>query len=216
MAYQPGPNDLLRAARLALRSPSGSGRPMSRQELAEAVNAWLYEHAGRRFAIHAGYIGNLERGTTRWPSAHYRTGLRAVLGRATDAELGFFIIQGHAKDRDTSMVGQAPATGRPDAGADICPASSPAATGQSATAPGGLPVASAGAAAVRVSVGSGAASVMWHEGSPGCITLVAGPLRVLIDVSGVGVGLVDAAPAVAGADAGRGARVYSLAERRAQ
>ncbi|WP_204030142.1 hypothetical protein, partial [Micromonospora andamanensis] len=64
---------------------------------------------------------------------------------------------------------------------------------------------------------SGAASVMWHEGSPGCITLVAGPLRVLIDVSGVDIGLVDAAPAVAGTDvAGRGARVYSLAERRAQ
>ncbi|MFD1082537.1 hypothetical protein ACFQ3M_13165, partial [Micromonospora andamanensis] len=162
VAYQPGPNDLLRAARLAMRSPSGSGRPMSRQELAEAVNAWLYEHAGRRFAIHAGYIGNLERGTTRWPSAHYRTGLRAVLGKATDAELGFFIIQGHAKDRDRSMVGQAPATGRPDAAADICPANSPAvATGQSATAPGGLPVASAGAAAVRVSVGSGVAPWSW-------------------------------------------------------
>jgi hypothetical protein len=39
VAYQPGPNDLLRVARLALRSPSGSGRPMSRQELADAVNA---------------------------------------------------------------------------------------------------------------------------------------------------------------------------------
>jgi hypothetical protein len=37
------PNDLIRQARLALRSPSGSGRPMSRQELAEAVNAWVYE-----------------------------------------------------------------------------------------------------------------------------------------------------------------------------
>ncbi|MFG1950815.1 hypothetical protein [Micromonospora sp. NPDC048830] len=191
---------------------------MSRQELAEAVNAWLYEHAGHRTYIASRYIGRLERGETRWPSAHYRTALCAVLDKATDAELGFFVIQGHAKDPGKSMVGQGSATGRPDAAADICPASSPAvATGQSATAPGGLPVASAGAVAVRVSVGSGAASVTWHEDSPGCITLVAGPLRVLIDVLSVGAGPVDAAPAVADADtAGKGARVYSLAERRAQ
>jgi transcriptional regulator with XRE-family HTH domain len=104
MAYQPGPNELLRSARSALWSPSGSGRPLSRQELAEAVNVYLYEHAGRRFAIHAGYIGTLERGQTRWPSAHYRTALRAVLGKTTDAELGFFIIQGHANDPDLAAA----------------------------------------------------------------------------------------------------------------
>jgi hypothetical protein len=51
------PNDLIRQARLALRSPSGSGRPMSRQELAEAVNAWAYEHAGRVCSLDASYIG---------------------------------------------------------------------------------------------------------------------------------------------------------------
>ncbi|WP_141714064.1 hypothetical protein [Micromonospora inyonensis] len=189
---------------------------MSRQELAEAVNAWLYEHTGRQTDIASRYIGRLERGDTRWPSAHYRTALRAVLAKASDAELGFFVIQGHAKDHDKSVVGQAPATEWPDVAADVCPASSPAvATDQGADS--GPPVASAGAAAVRVSVGSGAASVVWHEGSPGCITLVAGPLRVLIDVSGVGVGPVAAVPAVAVGDAaGNGARVYSLAERRAQ
>lgn len=98
MAYQAGPNDLLRAARRARLSPSGSGRPMSRQELAEAVAAYLFEQAGRSFGINAKHIAAFERGRHRWPSAHYRTALRAVLGAATDAELGFFIIRGHATD----------------------------------------------------------------------------------------------------------------------
>jgi hypothetical protein len=35
----PEPNDRLRAARLRIASPSGSGRPMSRQELADEINA---------------------------------------------------------------------------------------------------------------------------------------------------------------------------------
>ena len=35
------PNHLLREARRRLPSPSGSGRPMSRQELADGVNAYL-------------------------------------------------------------------------------------------------------------------------------------------------------------------------------
>ena len=84
------PNDLIRQARLALRSQSGSGRPMSRQELAEAVNAWAYEHTGRRCSLDASYIGTLKRAETPW--AHHRAGLRAVLGAATDAELGLWIV----------------------------------------------------------------------------------------------------------------------------
>lgn len=40
---RPEANVLLAAARRRLPSPSGSGRPMSRQELAEAVNAWLWQ-----------------------------------------------------------------------------------------------------------------------------------------------------------------------------
>ncbi|MFI7218564.1 hypothetical protein [Micromonospora maritima] len=216
MVYQPGPNDLLRVARLASRSPSGSGRPMSRQELAESVNAWLYEHTGRRTAIASRYIGVLERGDTRWPSAHYRMALRAVLGKATDVELGFFIIQGHAKDPDRSMVAPAPTAGPLDAAsAGFYPASSSAVDTGPRTAAGGLAVASTGAVAVRVSVSVAGASVAGQEGLPGCITLVAGPLRVLIDVSSdVPTG---GAAAVAGAAvAAGGARVYSLAERRAR
>ncbi|MEV6800563.1 hypothetical protein AB0M91_19785 [Micromonospora rifamycinica] len=185
---------------------------MSRQELAEAVNAWLYERTGRQTDIASRYIGRLERGETRWPSAHCRRALRALLDKASDAQLGFFVIQGHAKDHGQSVLGQAPAAVRPDVAADICPAnSSVVATGKDGT---GVPPV---AVEVRVSVGSDAASVMWHERSPGCIALVAGPLRVLIDVSGVGAGPLAAVPAVGVSDAaGKGARVYSLAKRRAQ
>lgn len=103
VGYQSGPNDLLRSARVARPSPSGSGRPMSRQELAEAVNAWLFEHAGRTFSVDAHYIGKLERGEHRWPSAHYRAALREVLRAAIDADLGFFIIQGHANDAEAAV-----------------------------------------------------------------------------------------------------------------
>ncbi|WP_254126458.1 XRE family transcriptional regulator [Amycolatopsis sp. CA-230715] len=37
----------------------------------------------------ANYIGKLERGVIRWPSALYREALRGVLGAATDGALGF-------------------------------------------------------------------------------------------------------------------------------
>ncbi len=201
-------------ARLALRSPSGSGRPMSRQELAETVNAYLYEHAGRRFALHAGYIGTLERGQTRWPSAHYRTALRAVLGKATDADLGFFIIQGHANDPDAppaepthAVPPNLPATTPPTVA--LHPATTPpAVTG------GGLAVAPTETATVQVSVnGSAAVTVVCHDGPPSRVAVVAGPVQVLIDPSGVNP--VSVAPAVVGAPmVVGGARVYSLAERR--
>jgi hypothetical protein len=44
----------------------------------------------RHTAQVSGTLAKLERGVVRWPSARYRTGLRAVLGVATDAELGFY------------------------------------------------------------------------------------------------------------------------------
>lgn len=120
MAYHPGPNNLLRAARLALPSPSGSGRPMSRQELADAVNAHTHAHAGCRSAVDARYIGKLERGEHRWPFEPYRTALREVLGKTTNADLGFFIIQGHAQDPEASPEKPGPEASRtsPVPGAD--------------------------------------------------------------------------------------------------
>lgn len=89
-------NACLRAARRNRPSPSGSGRPMSRQELADACNQFLARHYAdtrrtRRWAgITASYVGSLERGETRWPNEDYRAALRHALG-ATDSELGFYI-----------------------------------------------------------------------------------------------------------------------------
>jgi len=88
------PNDLLRRARLRMPSPSGSGRAMSRQELAEAATAWLFADTGREFRLDETYIGKLERGEHRWPNERYRAALRAVLGAAFDADLGFYTMRG--------------------------------------------------------------------------------------------------------------------------
>lgn len=62
---------------------------MSRQELAEAVNAHVYLATGRVSAMNAHYVSRLERGIRRYPTADYRKAFRAVLGADTDAELGF-------------------------------------------------------------------------------------------------------------------------------
>src|SRR3712207_6761979 len=85
------PNALLRQARIRRLSPSGSGRPMSRQELAEAVNAYLWATYRVVDRLDATDIGKLERGEHRWPRARRREAFRAVLGAASDTELGFYI-----------------------------------------------------------------------------------------------------------------------------
>lgn len=85
----PEPNRLLRAARERLPSPGAPGEHASRAEVAEAVNAWLWETTSRRHALDAHYLAKLERGVARWPNAAYRSGLRHVLGAPDDATLGF-------------------------------------------------------------------------------------------------------------------------------
>ena len=85
------PNDLLRRARESVESPHFSGECLSRQELAELVNAWVFEHTEdhRVVELDANYVGKLEQGRIRWPQDPLRrAGLRAVLGVSTDAELG--------------------------------------------------------------------------------------------------------------------------------
>jgi len=67
---------------------------MTRRELAEQVNAHLHDTTRRVRSLDGTYIGKLERGEHRWPNEVYRTGLRAVLDVATDAELGFHPIRG--------------------------------------------------------------------------------------------------------------------------
>lgn len=87
------PNCLLRRARLRTPSPSDPGLPMSRGELADAVNVHVYHATGRVSAMDGHYVGRLERGLRRWPSPHYRQAFRATLNAATDAELGFYLAR---------------------------------------------------------------------------------------------------------------------------
>ncbi|WP_412540075.1 hypothetical protein R8Z50_30300 [Longispora sp. K20-0274] len=92
------PNERLREARLRLVSPSGSGRVLSRPELADLINTYVHDYLSRTVEIDENYIGKLERGQIRWPSADYRTAFRAVLKADTDAEIGFFNTR---RTRDT-------------------------------------------------------------------------------------------------------------------
>jgi hypothetical protein len=83
------PNELLRQARERLPSRQVPGESLSRQEVAELVNQWIYEHHEKTVELDANYIGKLERGLIHWPQALYRDALRAVLRVETDAQLGF-------------------------------------------------------------------------------------------------------------------------------
>jgi transcriptional regulator with XRE-family HTH domain len=75
------PNTSLRRARLLA--------PMSRQQLADALNANIFQRCGIQTSIDAHYIARLEQGKRRWPNSVYREAFRAVLGASTDVELGF-------------------------------------------------------------------------------------------------------------------------------
>jgi hypothetical protein len=85
----PDPNRLLRAARERAPSRTAPGEPASRQEIAEAVNAFLWRETGRRYEFDAHHLAKLERGVIGWPTAPYRSALRAVLRASCDEELGF-------------------------------------------------------------------------------------------------------------------------------
>src|SRR5690349_8372650 len=71
-------------------SPTGSGHPMSRQELAEAVNAWQWHAHGIEDRLDETDIGRLERGENHWPRRTRREGFCAVLDIGSDADLGFY------------------------------------------------------------------------------------------------------------------------------
>jgi hypothetical protein len=110
------PNHQLSAARARTRSEL-TGHPLSRAEVADAVNAWVYRRTGRVVQLSGNYIGKLERGVFRWPNADYRAGLRAVLGVTTDAELGL-----RPAERGTggdSMEADDPPTFPPSAGEEV-------------------------------------------------------------------------------------------------
>jgi hypothetical protein len=95
------PNHLLARARRSLKSPSGSGRDMSRQELADAVNAYMWHRHQERDHVDATYIGHLEQGRYRWPGARRREAFRHVLGATSDADIGFYINRGSVRSAVT-------------------------------------------------------------------------------------------------------------------
>ncbi|MGH3754010.1 MAG: XRE family transcriptional regulator [Pseudonocardiaceae bacterium] len=82
-------NDELRAARQRTASLTSPDLGLSRQELAELVNAYAWEHHDKVLYHSANWVGQLERGKIRWPGTVAREALRAILGVPTDAALGF-------------------------------------------------------------------------------------------------------------------------------
>ncbi|WP_410642053.1 XRE family transcriptional regulator [Amycolatopsis sp. lyj-346] len=83
------PNAKLRAAREGKPSRAKPGEGMTRAELADAVNLYLWDTRKSRHHLDADTIKRYEGGRVGWPGEAYREGLRAVLGAATDADLGF-------------------------------------------------------------------------------------------------------------------------------
>ena len=69
-------NDLLRAARKRTASLTSPDVCLSRQELAELVNAWVWDHHEKMVEHSANYIGQLECGKIRWPGKVSREALR--------------------------------------------------------------------------------------------------------------------------------------------
>lgn len=76
----PAANDQLRAARERTASPTRPDECLSRQELADLVNAWVWRRHEKVVEIDANYLGKLERGVIRWPGQLYRQALREILG----------------------------------------------------------------------------------------------------------------------------------------
>ncbi|MGH3865506.1 MAG: XRE family transcriptional regulator [Pseudonocardiaceae bacterium] len=87
-------NDQFRAARERTASPTHQGMCLTRQELADLVNAWVWNHHNEKVVVvTAHYIGRLETGTIRWPTALYREAFRAILSAPDDAALGFVNVR---------------------------------------------------------------------------------------------------------------------------
>jgi hypothetical protein len=82
-------NDLLRVARQRTASLTSPDVCLFRQELAELVNTWAWDHHEKMLEHSANWVGQLERGKIRWPGKVSREALRAILGVSTDAALGF-------------------------------------------------------------------------------------------------------------------------------
>jgi hypothetical protein len=82
-------NDQLRAARQRTASLTHPDECLTRQELAELVNTWVWDHHHKQVEATANYLGKLEQGIIRWPGTLYREAFRAIFGVSTDSALGF-------------------------------------------------------------------------------------------------------------------------------
>src|SRR5262249_43253906 len=82
-------NEKLREARERTVSLANPDECLSRQELAELVNEWVWKHHHKMVVVSANYIGQLERGKIRWPGKLYREAFRAILSVSKDSALGF-------------------------------------------------------------------------------------------------------------------------------
>jgi hypothetical protein len=87
---------------------------LSRQELAEQVNSYVWDHYQKRTELDGNYLGKLERGIVRWPGRMYREALRSILSVPTDDALGFadprstvvkLVDVDHTLDRRTAALG---------------------------------------------------------------------------------------------------------------
>lgn len=85
-----GRNGRLRSARERTESTVCAGRQMTQSELAELVNRYVWDRFGQVVEVDDNYVAKLERGVIRWPNKRYREAFRAILGAATDADLGFW------------------------------------------------------------------------------------------------------------------------------
>jgi hypothetical protein len=83
------PNDEFRAARQRTASLTHPDECLTRQELAELVNTWVWDHRHKKVEATANYLGKLEQGVIRWPGMLYREAFRAIFGVSTDSALGF-------------------------------------------------------------------------------------------------------------------------------
>jgi hypothetical protein len=110
-------NDLLRHARERIPSPDTPGVGLSRQELAELTNRWIFENRDVVVTLDANYIGKLEAGKIRWPQALYREAFRAVLRTDSDRQLGFR----RPRRRSTATSGVRPRPAGPLGSAPVLP-----------------------------------------------------------------------------------------------
>jgi hypothetical protein len=92
------PNDQFREARERTESPAHPDECLSRQEVADRANAWIWEHHGKKYDLNANYIGKIEQGVIRWPDALRRAAFRVLFFKVPkDSELGF--VNARARSR---------------------------------------------------------------------------------------------------------------------